>query len=637
MKIKIKKFTKWGIVLILIVAIGGFVFYKTQNKGDNKEYVTSKVVRGDLSQTVSATGVVKPLTELDLSFSASGKIIEILVEKGQEVKKDDILARQDDSSLLISEKQAQANLLSAVATLDKLKAGASKEDIEVVMQNVASAQVTYNNAVKNLETLRTKTTEEIKKYEDGVTSAQNTLADKKINLTDTKNKYSQNIKNIEQSAGTTMSSHLFTVDSALDLVNKALTNNDAFDRKGSSGNISQLKSNYLNYAYTNYDKAVEMLEIMKTNASAVKSGTASNVGEAIVQAINTLDEVKQALNNSFNVLQNTIATTKYSQTNIDTNKTDLNAKQIVVESAIAELQTSQQNLIDAKIDFDNQTNSAQALVNSAEDAYTTAKISLSAAEANRDLQISGAEAEIDSALAKLNLTKSELILKNATPRKVDLASQEAQVQQYQASLALVQDNLLKTKLISSMDGIVVDVLYKLGEQAVANNSAVKLISDHNYAIEVDISESDIAKVKIKDSVSVSFDSLSEDQKFKGEVVFIDPAQTIVSDVVYYTVKIILNNEENQNLASLIKPGMTANVDILTDQRKDVFLVPQRAVQRRNGQKYVRILEISEKDKKQNVVEVDVELGLSGDDGLVEVKNGLNENQNVITFVKESAK
>ena len=75
--------------------------------------------------------------------------------------------------------------------------------------------------------------------------------------------------------------------------------------------------------------------------------------------------------------------------------------------------------------------------------------------------------------------------------------------------------------------------------------------------------------------------------------------------------------------------MTANIDILTEEKKDVLAIPQRAVKAKNGGKYVDVLESDGK----TVTAVQVEAGLKGSDGNIEIISGITEGQSVVVFSK----
>jgi multidrug efflux pump subunit AcrA (membrane-fusion protein) len=79
----------------------------------------------------------------------------------------------------------------------------------------------------------------------------------------------------------------------------------------------------------------------------------------------------------------------------------------------------------------------------------------------------------------------------------------------------------------------------------------------------------------------------------------------------------------------IKPGMTANMSILTAEKAGVLVVPVRAVIGFGTERKIRIL--TDKVKK-TFQEGSVTVGLEGDGGLIEVVSGVNEGQEVVTFV-----
>jgi multidrug efflux pump subunit AcrA (membrane-fusion protein) len=80
----------------------------------------------------------------------------------------------------------------------------------------------------------------------------------------------------------------------------------------------------------------------------------------------------------------------------------------------------------------------------------------------------------------------------------------------------------------------------------------------------------------------------------------------------------------------LKSGMTANIDILADERENVFYVPQRAVLSKNGDKMVKILS---DEKSGAITEVAVKTGLRGSDGNIEITDGIREGDKVITSEK----
>lgn len=121
---------KWKIItivgaVVLVVAIAvvvGRIVFATKdgaNGADTAAIKTATVERGDIAVTIDATGTIKPLNIVEVSSKASGKILELKVDAGDYVEKDDIIAVIETTYVQISLEQAQADLQSAEARLEQ--------------------------------------------------------------------------------------------------------------------------------------------------------------------------------------------------------------------------------------------------------------------------------------------------------------------------------------------------------------------------------------------------------------------------------------------------------------------------------------------------------------------------------------
>ncbi len=211
-----------------------------------------------------------------------------------------------------------------------------------------------------------------------------------------------------------------------------------------------------------------------------------------------------------------------------------------------------------------------------------------------------------------------------TYNKFQEDGQRAVIKKFEAAAVAVKQLLFETSMRAPFDGKILRKNFEVGEN-VAANTPVIFMGNGRLELELNVPESDIANVSVEQGAEVTFDAFSSEDIFEAKVFEIEPASTVIQDVVYYKVKLSMDNADFR-----LKPGMSCDTDIKTAEKKDVVMIPLRAVKTENGQKYVEIL----KDEKNSIVEkISITTGLSGDDGMVEVKTGLNGGEKVITLAK----
>lgn len=128
------------LVLVLLTITGG-VLWKFRSAGDAKaltRFETEPVRKGRLKVIVSATGTLKPVNQVDVGTEVSGIIREVLADFNDPVKKGQILARLDASSLEAQKLQAEASL--EVAKAEHVKA---QTDVKDVKSNLERLKTTY--------------------------------------------------------------------------------------------------------------------------------------------------------------------------------------------------------------------------------------------------------------------------------------------------------------------------------------------------------------------------------------------------------------------------------------------------------------------------------------------------------------
>jgi HlyD family secretion protein len=204
--------------------------------------------------------------------------------------------------------------------------------------------------------------------------------------------------------------------------------------------------------------------------------------------------------------------------------------------------------------------------------------------------VSSAEAELESADAGLELARNrwsrvqELRERQfVTPSEVEeanaaLRQAEAQVEVRRHALDRAQRELDRCTITSPTNGIVISRSVEVGQTVAASLSApvlFEIASDLSRMwIHANVSEADIGVVEEGQSVRFRVDAY-RGREFSGEVIQVRNAPLNVDNVVHYETIIAVDNREG-----LLKPGMTAEVSIITDERHDVLRVRNTALRAR---------------------------------------------------------
>jgi HlyD family secretion protein len=145
--LKLGKKTRLTIALgaVVIVAFAGFAFWS--NRASAAEYMTAKVERGNLKNTVTATGTLQAVTTVQVGSQASGTLAALNADFNSVVKKGQVIAQLDPSVAQAQVQQARANLENAKASLAQARAGvvSSRAGTADAQAKLVAAQSTVQN------------------------------------------------------------------------------------------------------------------------------------------------------------------------------------------------------------------------------------------------------------------------------------------------------------------------------------------------------------------------------------------------------------------------------------------------------------------------------------------------------------
>lgn len=603
-----------GMLLLVIFVIFGVV----RGRGPAvPTYSSTRVVRQDLVQTVSETGSVKAGLELTYGWEIPGRVAVINKKVGDTVAAGDSIAELESTEQRAALAEAQSRLAAARASLSLKQVGPSAEEKARAAAEVAQAQAAVREAEVQLATVRTSGDNAVRSAEIALDKARAAVENQgDVEAQELRAAYEDALKESETQVQT------------------------ALDAMITMANIQQL--------YTSLSgSGQDALTVADKKAIAVESLVgARNAGKWPADAIlNQNGGVRGAL--AAELTANPLSEQGIDrllvnvQTMLGYMRNALDQMRIALSADSTATATDKTSLTTARSDID----SAMTAVVNAQQAIATARVNnKSNTDANRyayeqALQdhahaAQKAEQDVGTALAQLSIKQAALAqaeaayaVLTAPPREVDIGALRADVAREAANVERAQHVLDKTHLRALAAGVLSALDVEMGETVIANQEVLTILSSE-LKIDVDVSESDIAKVTVGDMADMTFDAFGDDVIFSGRVAKVEPAETEVSGVIYYKTEIFFEQKEGYD----VRPGMTANIDIRTAEKANVLLIPERAILDRNGEKIVRVLTDSTTAAFE---ERPVETGLKGDDGLIEITRGLNEGEEIITFLKET--
>lgn len=334
---------------------------------------------------------------------------------------------------------------------------------------------------------------------------------------------------------------------------------------------------YRDDAYTKYQTArKEYDKNFQDYKSASRFSDRDVIETLIDQTYETTKDIAEAVKSANNLIQ--FYKDKLTERNlkpqalVDTHLSSLNSYTGTTNSYLLNLLSSQQSIKDSK------------------EAITSAERSIE---------------EKSLSLAKIK----------AGPDDLDIRAKKIAIQQKEDALLTAKQALADHYIRAPFSGIAAKVNAKKGDSVSSGTSLVTVITKQKLA-EISLNEVDIAKVKVGQKVTLTFDAI-EGFSITGEVAEVDTLGTVTQGVITYNVKVGFDTQDER-----VKSGMSISAAIITEMKQDVLVVPNSAV-KSNGEQYVLVLE-NNVPRNQTV-----EVGLSNDT-MTEITSGLKEGDTVVT-------
>lgn len=590
---------RWIGIIILVAVVGGAAwwFFKGRQPEEGEEegaIATATVERGDLRVAVASTGVLEPLTTVEVKSRSGGEIKEMYVEAGDYVKAGDLIAQLDPTDLQTAVDEAAAQVQAAEARVgqSRYSADAQQEQtssgIEEARASLASARARLAQAEAQLDQTRRTTEDSIEQARARVRSAKAGLAQAVAQ---------------EEAQPTLTAADIRQAEASLERAKQDLAALEAGNRPQE---IAQARSR-VSEAQAVLDNA--RAELKRSEGLFAKSFLSEQDLDSARRSVRTAEAQLQSAKEALSLAE------------AGPRSEDIERARASVRQAEAALEAARAQKVQIAVRTRTRE-SAEASVIEAEAALRSAEAQRKQVDV-REGDVETARRAVDQAEASLDRAEAGRLTTRAQRQSVTAAA--ADLRRAQASLEEVQYNFTHTTIIAPRDGVVLTkhveegTVVPAGTAALAQGTAIVTLADiTEMYVMADVDEVDISRVALGQPVEISVETLPNEQ-IRGEVEKIFPQGTEQENVVYFPVRIRVID-----LHPDLRPGMTVDVSIITAEREDVLLVPDSAIDRSGGKTTVEVLP----EGAEEPVVRDVEVGVT-DYMQTVVISGLEEGEQVV--------
>lgn len=615
--IKVKNFFRsigkflWAHKFLLIILVLALVFLMASMvkgmflKKKGTEISSNQVIilkKGDVVNSINENGKVVSSTSTDIFAEKDSPVSSINVKVGDEVKEGDIIATLDSSAIdeEIAKKKASARannktvgagIAAAKKRLDEAvenrsngtNAGivAAKASVEQSLDAYKSAQKTYEDYKNSLE----------KQYNPEIVGEKNSRENLAYGEKSSQLKYNQLINDFSDNKKKSSDNRVLAEDcnSRIDAIQSRI---DDLTRKSTDIGIrmSDVQNEISDIGSKGQSYKEQGSEVNKNEAKKLEDDIKSKR-----QELNSLTRYQEEIKIELSKLSDELASAKSQKEKytseadaldkeIDSQRKNLDQMSIDIEKAHDDLKSDADKSIKASQARDDQLKTYKLAMDTAENSYKAALVSLKSAQTSADNEISMLRDALNSA--------------NANSNNLD-----------EVELKYLNEELEKTKIRALKDGTITKIDAKEGE--VPKSAIARIETVNKLKIESLIKEYNVKDVKIGTKVIITSDALG-DEEFEGKVSFINPTPEDLdpnsqSKDVNYKTEIDISKEDSEKLS----PGMSLRVKYILSEEEDTYHVPTTAIFNRDGKDYVLALK-KDGNNTYKIANVEVKKGLEND-------------------------
>lgn len=191
-----------------------------------------------------------------------------------------------------------------------------------------------------------------------------------------------------------------------------------------------------------------------------------------------------------------------------------------------------------------------------------------------------------------------------------LLTARAQVAQARNAVSAAERNVSFTNVFSPIDGTITEVSAQIGQAAGPSNVLAVVTDLKHLTVLANVDETDVHSVKVGQAADVIVESIPG-RVFRGVVDTVAEQGKVIGGVVYFEVTVQVTDE-----TGALKSGMTADVDIIVEERSNILVIPNAALESFRGLVMARVL-----DENNEPSFKPIEVGIS-DGTFTEVISGL---------------
>ena len=586
------------VILVALIVGGRFAFLRFLGGDSGESQVVQEtefvaVTRGTIMTTVNASGNIVYPEQVELAFSVTGDLREMVVAVGDAVEKDETLAYLDDLELRDAVLREESNLRTAEINLEKLLAPPPTEDVR--------------KSELALEAAESQAEASIRSARDALEDAEKTL---------------NALLNPDEAAVKAAVKKVADASSALAQAKESLAalNAGGSDAKvQAAGNTLQEARNRLDAekvrVRTDIEKySNELDEARKRRERAQRSFNENDNADSrheLEEAQRKFNEAKARVDPELSIRNAELSDNPPAGTKVG----ELTAKVREAES----------KLENVRVSVDSDLLAAERGVASAMDSLEIAEDELSALQQPTADKVEEAENKVENARTELESAQQkadndierarldlDIVRAGAASQEVEL--QQLQVERAQLSLEIAKRNLNQAVLRAPFAGVVAAVEGSVGQKT--GTKVVTLVRADRIEMRASVDEADVSSIRVGQPVEVTTYA-SPDVKISGTVETISPTSVEQQGVVLYPVTIRLEPGDQA-----LRGGLSANALIEVSSRDNILLLPNRAIRREGDERVVYVRQEGD-ELERRVVEIGVR-----DSEVSEIVSGVSEGEEV---------